>query len=209
MTECIIFDLDGTLVDSEPLCNKAFRDLLPSLELSVSELIKRFRGKKLAHIFAELDTLIDEQVPADFEGVYRAQIEENFATSLKAFPSVSDALRSLDLPICVASSGPLTKIRSALAKTHLADFFQDRVFSSYEVGRWKPDPGLFLHAAEKMGVPPNMCIVVEDSLAGISAAQSAGMIPLHFSRDTEPINGITSFDDYENLNTLIRELSSS
>lgn len=58
MKKCIIFDLDGTLVDSEPLCNKAFKDLLPTLSLSVVELMARFRGKRLSHIFGEIEGLI-------------------------------------------------------------------------------------------------------------------------------------------------------
>lgn len=207
MERCIIFDLDGTLVDSEPLCNRAFKELIPSLRMSETELTQRFRGKKLAHILAEIEALLNEQLPNEFEVAYRAQVEKIFASSLEAFPGVGAALRSLDMPICVASSGPQPKIRSALAKTHLTEFFQDRVFSSYDVGYWKPDPGLFLHAANKMGVSPDKCIVVEDSSVGLAAAQSAGMVPLHFSHSTCPVDGIASFDDYWNLGARIAELS--
>ena len=207
MEKCIIFDLDGTLVDSETLCNQAFIDLLPSLRLSEAELIARFRGKKLTHIFDEIETLIDDQLPEDFEITYRAQVKKNFASSLEAFPGVHVALRSLGLPKCIASNGPQAKIRSALEKTHLTEFFQNRIFSSYDVGHWKPDPGLFLHAAEKMGVSPDMCIVVEDSPVGISAALAAGMTPLHFCHSTPPIDGITNFDDFQNLGFKIHEIA--
>lgn len=207
MKKCIIFDLDGTLVDSEPLCNRAFKDLIPTLQLSEAELISRFRGKKLAKIFAELEALIDAPLPSGFEVSYRAQVEKNFTSSLEAFPGVSTALQSLDLPVCIASSGPQAKIRSALAKTRLTEFFEDRIFSSYDVGHWKPDPGLFLHAAEKMDVSPENCVVVEDSAVGISAALSAGMVPLHFCHGVEPISGVARFNDYRTLGLRIRELS--
>jgi HAD superfamily hydrolase (TIGR01509 family) len=207
MKKCVIFDLDGTLVDSEPLCNRAFKDLIPSLHLSEAELVSRFRGMKLAHILSDLEALIDQQLPDDFEATYRARVEEIFASSLKTFPGVREALEALDLPICIASSGPQPKIKSALEKTQLTEFFKDRVFSSYDVGHWKPDPGLFLHAASKMGVSPEMCIVVEDSPIGISAALTAGMTPLLFCHSTAAMEGIANFDDYRDLVLRIRELS--
>lgn len=207
MKKCIIFDLDGTLVDSEPLCNKAFKDLLPTLSLSVVELMARFRGKRLSQIFGEIEGLIGYSLPVDFEDIYRAQVEKNFTSSLEAFPGVRAALSSLDFSICIASNGPQAKIRSALSKTRLAEFFEDRVFSSYDVGYWKPHPGLFLHAAESMGVLPDMCIVVEDSSVGISAAQSAGMVPLHFCHSVQPIDGVHSFSSYSDLGQKIRDLS--
>ena len=75
----------------------------------------------------------------------------------------------------MASSGPLEKINKALSITGLHDYFDGKIYSSYVVGSWKPDPGIFLHAAKDMGVQPNECAVVEDSPLGITAAKAAGM----------------------------------
>src|SRR5205814_3978267 len=86
----------------------------------------------------------------------------------------------LSQPICVASSGPMEKIELSLSLTGLLRFFKGRIFSSYDVAAWKPDPGLFLHAARAMGVAPWDCAVVEDSLPGICAGLAAGMTVFAF-----------------------------
>lgn len=75
----------------------------------------------------------------------------------------------------------MQKIRHALAVTGLAAHFGDRLFSSYDVGSWKPEPGLFLHAAERMGFAPERCVVVEDSDVGLQAATAAGMHAVHYA----------------------------
>ncbi len=171
MDGCLIFDLDGTLVDSEPLCSQAFLDLLPDIELPLTDLMKRFRGRKLTGILADLEGIIGRSLPIGFEQDYRAQVEHLFKTELAAFPNVSEALSEISLPMCIASSGPRAKIEAALEKTDLKRFFGSNIFSSYDVGIWKPDPGLFLHAAREMRVPPERCAVIEDSEVGIRAAK--------------------------------------
>ncbi len=197
MTDCIIFDLDGTLVDSEPLGIQAMLELVPGLEFSAEEMLHRYRGRRLAEIFAEFEVITGKPLPADFETVYRARVEEIFATSLKAFPGVHEALDGIETEICIASNAPMRKIRSALNKTGLERFFGDRVFSAYEIGRWKPDPGIFLHAAESMRARAEACLVIEDSPAGIAAARAAGMTPLHFRGSGPDVDGVDGFRSYD------------
>ncbi|MBL4875510.1 MAG: HAD-IA family hydrolase [Cohaesibacteraceae bacterium] len=196
MIDCIIFDLDGTLVDSEPLCNQAFLNLLPEISLSVDDLLVRFRGRKLADIFCEIEAMTGRALPNNFEAAYREQVEILFKSSLRAFPDVHDVLKTIDIKVCIASSGPPGKIKSALEKTSLDRIFAGRTFSSYDIGKWKPDPGLFLHAAAQMGTSPEFCLVVEDSPVGIAAAKSAGMMPLQFCDKTSAMDGVESFDAY-------------
>ena len=167
---CVIFDLDGTLVDSEPACNQALLDLLPDLTDDLAAMTERNRGRQFAQIRAEIEEQLGRTLPDEFEPAYRARMAEIFERELRAMPEAHEALRAIDLPICVASSGPPAKIRQALELTGLAGFFGERLFSSYEVGFWKPDPRLFLHAAKQMGAAPASCLVVEDSAAGVAAA---------------------------------------
>lgn len=178
---CVIFDLDGTLVDSEPLCNRAFLDLLPRLQLPLETLIARYRGRKLAEILRDLEQLIGEPLPPDFERRYRLRVEQLFSEGLQASPGAPQMLGSLPYVKCVASSGPRQKIEQALQIAGLASHFEGRIFSAYEVGSWKPDPGLFLYAARQMGVAPRRCVVIEDSEVGIEAARRAGMRSLLYA----------------------------
>ncbi|WP_204934435.1 HAD-IA family hydrolase [Roseibium sediminis] len=182
---CVIFDLDGTLVDSELLCNQAFVDLLPDLTVSAEILLREYRGRKLSCIFRDLEERIGRPLGEDFERVYRHRVAELFGTDLKPVRGVRKTLERLDRPKCVASSGPRSKIELAMRISGLATFFGSNVFSSYEIKSWKPEPGLFLHAAAAMGFSPNNCVVVEDSAVGIEAALAAGMTAVHFCPTSE------------------------
>ncbi|MFZ2451529.1 MAG: HAD-IA family hydrolase [Methylovulum miyakonense] len=169
---CVIFDLDGTLVDSEGLCNQAFLDLLPQLSDTVESLIKRYRGKKLASILADLESRLCQNLPDAFEQDYRQRVTDLFTRELKPMPGVVEMLEATNFRKCIASSGPPLKIRQALHVSGLAPYFGDSIFSSYEVGSWKPEPGLFQYAAHAMGFMPGQCAVVEDSDVGIEGSHS-------------------------------------
>lgn len=198
---CIIFDLDGTLVDSEPACNQALLDLLPDLPDSLGELINRYRGRKLAEIIADVEIRLARKLPNEFEKIYRTRVTALFDDRLQAMPGAEEALSEIKVPMCVASSGPMGKIRHALDLTGLSKFFDKHIFSSYDVGFWKPDPRLFLHAAKQMGFSPDRCVVVEDSSVGIAAAVSAGMRAIQYLpyAGTNVAEGATAISDLREL----------
>ena len=177
MIQCIIFDCDGTLVDSEFLCNLGLEIKLRDygIKASAHEMMARFRGGKLAAILDELKNEHQIEFKEDFVPSYRLLVDRLFDEKLQPCIGVADMLSTISLPKCVASSGPLSKINKALTITGLSGYFNGNIFSSYEVGSWKPDPGLFLHASEAMGYAPENCAVVEDSPVGITAAQRANM----------------------------------
>jgi HAD superfamily hydrolase (TIGR01509 family) len=178
--DLLIFDLDGTLVDSETLCAQAFLPLIPELDITADDIVQHCAGWKLAAIIQYLQTMAEREFPAEFERMYRQNVENLFNRNLQSFAGVHDALRAIKIPKCLASSGPTVKIRHSLTLTELLPFFDPNIFSSYEVEIWKPDPGLFLHAAQQMGVHPSRCLVIEDSEVGIVAARTAGMRVLQF-----------------------------
>ena len=180
MIQCLIFDCDGTLVDSELLCNVGLVVKLAEvgIEADATELMHRYRGWKLAKIMQSLESIYGIKLAPNFEPTYRQIVSELFENELKPVEGVADFLEEIDLPICVASSGPRHKIEQALRVTGLAPFFGRNLFSSYEIQSWKPEPGLFLHAAAQMGFVPENCAVIEDSGVGIEAAQAAGMRPI-------------------------------
>lgn len=188
-TACIIFDLDGTLVDSEGLSCGAYLELVPELNDTVEAMVARYRGVRFGAIVEDIERRIGRALPADFETRYRARVAALFDAQLAPMPGAAEALAALDIPVCIASNGPLAKMRHALAVTGLEHFFAGRLFSAWEVGIWKPDPGLFLHAARDMGIAPAACAVVEDSRLGIGAALEAGMRAYHYVPDgAEPLH---------------------
>ncbi|WP_333874317.1 HAD-IA family hydrolase [Methylobacter sp.] len=202
---CVIFDLDDTLVDSEALCNQAFLDLLPQLSETVDLLIQRYRGKKLALILADIENRLCQKLPDAFEQHYRQRVTELFSCELKPMPGVLEMLEETHFPKCIASSGPPLKIRQALQVSGLAPYFGDSLFSSYDVGSWKPQPGLFQYAANAMGYMPSQCVVVEDSEVGIQAAAAAGMKAFQYVRNGEmsSCDDRVLFDDMSQLTQLL------
>lgn len=98
----IIFDLDGTLVDSETLCNQAFLDLLPALSDTVEVLVDRYRGAKLAVTMRDLEDRLGNALPDNFEKMYRRRVAELFAADLKPVPGAADMLAALEHPFCIA-----------------------------------------------------------------------------------------------------------
>lgn len=178
---CVIFDLDGTLVDSETICMQVLADLLPECSAPVEQLLHRYRGESLSSIFQDIEKRLSRKLPLNFEALYRATLSRRFAQGLKPMPGVLPMLRQMKHRRCIASGGPSDKIIQTLDLSGLAPYFGTNLFSSYDLASFKPDPGLFLHAARKMGFEPRQCVVVEDSLVGIQAAKAAGMVALLYS----------------------------
>ena len=173
----IIFDCDGTLVDSESLGNEILVEYVRELglELPLAETLERFRGCKMADCVASLETQLGRPLPADFTEIYRQRTYDQFPSRLRAIDGALDLVKAVTLPKCVASSAPLQKIELSLRVTNLLPFFEGRYFSCYEIERWKPDPAVFLHAAKAMSVQPSDCLVIEDSEVGVQAGIAAGM----------------------------------
>ena len=178
---CLIFDLDGTLVDSEPLSGQVFKKLLPELEGSVEEITQWCKGRKLADLTTELQVERDFQLSDDFIPRFRKELARLFEDSLQPIDGAHDMLARLSLPKCIASNGPLFKMQQSIRICGLQSFFEDRLFSAYEIGSWKPAPGLFLQTASNMSVDPQDCLVIEDSETGLQAAKAAGMTAIHFA----------------------------
>lgn len=207
MIKCIIFDCDGTLVDSEYLCNLGLEIKLREygVKTSANEMMKIFRGCKLSTILDTLESQYNIKLRDDFIPAYRLLVDELFEKNLKPCKGVREILTEIVHPKCVASSGPLEKIIKALSTTGLLNYFNGNLFSSYDVGSWKPDPGIFLHAASQMGFQPHECVVVEDSPAGISAAKSAGMLAVLYDPNEihTSINGVRKIRYMGNLQNVI------
>lgn len=176
-SKAIIFDCDGTLVDSERLANEELIDYLAAsgVQLSMQESARRFNGVEMKDSIAQIEQLLGRPVPEDFVDTMRARLEQALTDRLQPIQGVHELIESLKVPYCIASNAPPGKIELSLRITGLLPYFEGAIHSAYTVGFWKPDPTLFLHAAAGMGVAPGECVVVEDSIAGVKAGIAAGM----------------------------------
>ncbi len=182
----VIFDCDGVLVDSERLTVAIEARLLTELGAphSEQEVVDAFMGRTAAAGQRVLEQLLGPELAAEFDRRSTVEIRQAFSSSLAPVAGVElvlAALRTQNLPYCVASSGSHEKMRLTLGLTGLADEFAGRIFSASEVARGKPFPDLFVHAARSMGVEPARCVVVEDSVPGVQAAVAAGMTVYGFT----------------------------
>jgi len=176
-TRLVIFDCDGVLVDSEPLAMRVLLEGLAVAGYAIDEATayERFLGRSLASMQTILHDEFGFELPVDRLEQMRRRLFEAYRQELKAMPAVGETLDRLAIPYCVASSSLPERIRISLEVTGLLPRFMPNMFSAAMVAKGKPAPDLFLHAAERMGVLPAACLVIEDSAPGIEAAHSAGM----------------------------------
>jgi HAD superfamily hydrolase (TIGR01509 family) len=136
----------------------------------------------MATLMDIVETDLGVKLPDHFEAEVHAETTAAFDRDLRPVSGVIEALMKLNVTKCIASSGSPKKIEHSLGLTKLDGIFdKESIFSAHMVERGKPHPDLFLHAAEKMGVEPRDCIVVEDSPAGVKAGRMAGMVVLGFT----------------------------
>ncbi|MCZ0211260.1 HAD family hydrolase [Streptomyces achromogenes] len=190
--DLVIFDNDGVLVDSEPLSNRLLAGYLTELghPTSYEDSIRDYMGSAMHRVHDLVLERTGRRLPKDFDEVFHARVFAAFERELRPVPGVTDVLEKLaadGVPYCVASSGSHERIRVGHRTTGLDRWFTDeRIFSSEDVGRGKPAPDLFLYAAQRMGVAPGRCVVVEDSPLGVQAAVAAGMDVYGFTAMTPP-----------------------
>ncbi|MEV4232232.1 HAD family hydrolase [Streptomyces bobili] len=190
--DLVVFDNDGVLVDSESISNRLLAAYLTELghPTSYEDSIRDYMGSAMHRIHDLVLERSGERLPADFDDVFHSRVFAAFERELRPVPGVTDVLEKLTadgVPYCVASSGSHERIRVGHRATGLDRWFEDtRIFSAQDVGRGKPAPDLFLYAAERMGVAPERCVVVEDSPLGVRAAVAAGMDVYGFTAMTSP-----------------------
>lgn len=207
--QAIVFDCDGTLVDSEVIGMDLMQEmaLQRGVSLTREETYQQFRGISLASVIQLIKSRLGGVLATDFDeqfvAQYREESVERFRQRLRPIPGVLEFIRSLPIPFAVATNGPREKAELTLSIVGLLPYVGNRIFSAYEHGAFKPDPGLFLLAAAEMGVEPVACAAVEDSIAGIRAGLAAGMqvFSLHPSEqlDAALLAEVTSVADFAEL----------
>lgn len=210
---CLLFDNDGTLVDSEYLCNlciaEQFFECGTTLSLTVEQLVALYRGIKMSVVLASLAQSHNVTLPDNFMTLYRERVRQKFDDHLKPVANIEYALSKLPHLKAVVSNGPKAKIEHALELCGLRHYFGEQLFSAYDLGVYKPNPEVYLAVAEKMAVKKEQCIVIEDSLTGVEAGSRAGMTTLFYNHlnESHTFPHVTDFYDMADLPSLIEALS--
>jgi HAD superfamily hydrolase (TIGR01509 family) len=219
--DLIIFDCDGVLVDSELISCRAHAETLVrhGYPITPDEVLARFLGVSDREARLAIEAELGRHLPDDFEAQVKAATLQFYAGDLRAIPDVGDAIAAIGLKKCVASSGTPEKIRHGLTCAGLYDQLAPHIFSATQVERGKPAPDLFLFAAAHMQASPERCLVIEDSIPGITGALAAGMTVLGFHGGSHCRPGygdalraagaVLTFDDMRQLPGLIGQIGAA
>lgn len=179
--ELIIFDCDGTLTDSEGLNNQAVADVFAEMgfpQFDYDFCFNNLVGMTMTSIKQKIEKEEGIALPDDFIPKFIGLVQQRMKNGLRPVPYAVESVHDLSgrFKVCVASNGERTNVIESVRAIGAYDYFgDDRIFTKSQVSRGKPFPDLFLFAAQKMDVPPEKCIVVEDSLPGVQAGVAAGM----------------------------------
>jgi len=216
--DLIIFDCDGVLVDSEVMSCRAHAEVLSrhGYPITQEQIFDRFLGRSMRQANSEVEAELGRALPGDFHMQLRDEQFRSFEAGLAAVPHIHSALDAITQPVCIASSGSQQRMRVTLGRTRLYDRFAPNIFSASQVINGKPAPDLFLFAAGQMSVRPAQCLVIEDSVPGVTGACAAGMpvFGFHGGSHCRPGHGdslraagaAATFDDMRQLPALIAQM---
>lgn len=181
--DLVIFDCDGVLLDSEIIACRADAEAYTRLgyPITTREFSARFAGMPDEAIDSALASEIEGALPANFRSDIKKTVIQKYKTELQAINGAAALLSSLKTAKCIASSANPAKLALGLIETEMFELVYPNIFSTQLVEAGKPNPDIFLYAARKMGTMPSRCIVIEDSVAGVTAAKSAGMTCVGFT----------------------------
>ena len=217
--DLVIFDCDGVLVDSEVISCRAHAATLNRHGYPITEdqVLDRFLGVSDLEARLIVEAELGRKLPDDFTLQVKQATLQRYADDLRPVPYVAEAVAAIGLPKCVASSGTPEKIRHGLTCAGLYDILAPHIFSAGQVKRGKPAPDLFLFAAGQMNASAARCVVIEDSIPGVTGAVAAGMTVLGFYGGSHCRPGYAdmllaagaaaTFDDMRELPGMIADLA--
>jgi len=181
--DLVIFDCDGVLIDSEAISARMLVEEMGArgIGIDLEYVARHFLGRSYPVVLKVIAQDFGIDLPESFEADYRRRLLAAFEAELTVMPGVEAVLDRLARPYCLATSSSPARLARSLEITGLGARFAGRISTASEVARGKPAPDLFLLAAERAGVAPAHCLVIEDSLNGVKAALAAGMEAWRFT----------------------------
>jgi HAD superfamily hydrolase (TIGR01509 family) len=189
----VLFDCDGTIVESEALMHDVRQRNFAALGIACTahELAIRYNGVRYPQLIADLSARSGIEIGAGVFDAIESEFTTRCTTELRPVPHAAEVLAALPVPFCMVSNSPRQRVIHMLRSVGLLDYFGPRIVSALDVGVPKPQPAVFLLAAELMGVPPANCLVVEDSLFGLQAGRAAGMRVAAYLGATHQVDELT------------------
>ncbi|REL37587.1 HAD family phosphatase [Rhodohalobacter sp. SW132] len=173
-----VFDMDGVIVHSNPVHKETIKEFCIKHKQDVSDtfLEERVWGRTnkewIPEVFGDISAEECEVLADEKEQMFRDRFDPKSAV-IPGIVFFLEKLRKQSIPAVVATSAPGENADFILSQLNIRDFFSD-VLDSSDVDKGKPEPQVYLKAAERIGLPPSQCIVFEDSLAGVEAGIRAG-----------------------------------
>ena len=217
--DLVIFDCDGVLVDSEPIVNRVFAEMLNEAGFPIidAEVTQQFKGKSLATCLEIIKRVYGKPLPLGFLERCKEREIAPLRQELQPVAGITEALGQITLPRCVASNSSHRHIQLVLGLTGLLHQFEGKLYSAHDVDRPKPFPDVYLYAAHQMGRDPDRCVVIEDSVPGVQAGCAARMTVFGYAQQSGYSVGETAlqrdallaagaqiiFNDMQQLSTLL------
>ncbi len=183
----VLFDCDGVLVDSEPITNGVLRDMLEEMgwTLTPEECMRIFVGKAVKDEALLIEKRTGKPVTEAWLASFRNRRNEGLIERVKPIAGALEAVARIHAAvqgrIACASGADRFKVELQMDKCGLMPYFSGRIFSGHEMPRSKPAPDVYLAAAAALGVDPGRCVVIEDTVTGVSAGVAAGATVLGYS----------------------------
>lgn len=208
--ELVIFDCDGTVMDTEMLAADCEVEALAEYgaKLTAREFCLRFAGTSSEFVKTVMEEELGRNLPDDHISKVKSKMKEKLWREAKAMPGAHELLDMLDQPRCICSNADMEKLKIELTRGELWDRFRPYVFSAHDLenSKRKPEPDIFLHAAAEFEVDPAACVVVEDSVAGIRGAKAAGMRVIGFCGGSHDYPGMADTLTDAGAETVVRRL---
>lgn len=185
--EAVLFDCDGVLVDSEPITNGVLCQMLNEAgwALSAQECMRIFLGKTVRSEAARIQAHTGRPLTDEWMAAFYERRNAKLKAQLKSMPGAVAAVQAvhglLQGRIACASGADRLKVEMQLAQVGLMQYFEGRIFSGHEMPATKPAPDVYLAAAAALNVPPARCLVLEDTVTGVTAGVAAGATVIGYS----------------------------
>lgn len=179
---CLLSDCDGVIVDSEKIADEIMHEVLHEVFKSeaLEDHMKDLFGRRVIDIILILERRLGIFLSAEQRSFMHMDIDARVAQEAPSMPNVREVYESLGLPVGVVSNSAPHRLQLCVRRAGLMDLVGTNVFSGDEVSSPKPAPDVYLKAARVMGYSPEQCLVIEDSVTGVTAAKAAGMHVLGF-----------------------------